>query len=350
MSSSVEYRSATGAAGDLAQPFEAREGVLELPGGLALHHGARLPQVRIAWRLAGARGAPVVAALGGISAHRRVFDSGEGALPGWWDEIAGPGRPLDSERFRILGLDFLGGSGETTGPRRGDAFPTVSTYDQASALLAVANHLNIATLRAIVGASYGGMVALAFAERYPERIERVLVVSAADRTHPLSTAWRSVQRRTVRFALERGDGAGGLELARALAMATYRSGAEFAERFRAAPRFDAAGRAIFPVEDYLFARGAQYASRYLPESFLCLSESIDLHQVDATRIRTPAWIVAVREDQLVPLEDVRAMSAQLGPSAHLYEIGSLYGHDAFLKERAQLEPIFTAALASPRHD
>ena len=347
MSSSVEYRSV---AGGVAEPFEAREGVLELPAGLALHHGARLPEVRIAWRLAGARGAPVVAALGGISAHRRVFDSGEGALPGWWDEIAGSGLPLDSERFRILGIDFLGGSGDTTGPRAGQAFPTVSTYDQAAALLAVVNHLNVATLRAIAGASYGGMVALAFAERYPERVERLLVVSAADRTHPLATAWRSVQRRTVRFALRQGDGAAGLELARALAMATYRSGAEFAQRFRAPPRFDPGGHATFAVEDYLFARGAQYASRYLPESFLCLSESIDLHQVDAGRIRTPAWIVGVREDQLVPLDDVRALTAHLGPRAHLHEISSLYGHDAFLKERAQLDPIFTAALASHRHD
>lgn len=337
-----------------ARPFagtpgiETREGVLEVPGALELHHGGRLEQVRAAWHLAGARGAPVVVALGGISAHRRVFSVAEG-VPGWWDGLVGPGRALDSNRFRILGFDYLGGSGATTHPDPGAPFPSVSTYDQAELLLRLADHLGIDSLDAIVGASYGGMVALAFAERHPARVGRLLVISAADVTHPLSTAWRSVQRRIVRFALTHDAGAAGLELARALAMATYRSGAEFAARFRAPAAMDAGGRFIFPVEDYLFARGADYAAHYRPESFVCLSESIDLHAIDAARIRTPTFIVAVREDQLVPLADLRALGSRLGAHARLFEISSVYGHDAFLKESAQLEPIFACALES-NHD
>lgn len=337
-----------------ARPFapaptvEAREGVLEVPGALELHHGGCLGQVRVAWRLAGAQSAPVVVTLGGISAHRQVFSTTDG-LPGWWDALVGPGRALDSNRYRILGFDYLGGSGATTHPDPREAFPSVSTYDQAELLLRLADHLGIDSLHAIVGASYGGMVALAFAERHPVRVERLLVISAADVTHPLSTAWRSVQRRIVRFALTHDAGAAGLELARALAMATYRSGAEFAARFRAPAALDASGRFVFPVEDYLFARGADYANHYRPESFVCLSESIDLHAIDAARIRTPTFIVAVREDQLVPLADLRALGARLEAHARLFEINSVYGHDAFLKERAQLEPIFTCALESS-HD
>lgn len=329
-------------------PFEAREGVLEIPGALDLHHGGRLEQVRVAWRLAGARDAPVVVALGGISAHRHVFSSAHG-LPGWWDGLVGPGHALDSNRYRVLGIDFLGGSGVTTRPTRGEVFPSVSTYDQAELLLRLSEHLGIESLHALVGASYGGMVGLAFAERHPERIKRLLVISAADVTHPLSTAWRAVQRRIVRFALAHDAGAAGLELARALAMATYRSGAEFAARFRAPPTLDARGQFVFAVEDYLFARAADYAHHYRPESFVCLSESIDLHAIDATRIRTPTFIVAVREDQLVPLADLRDLGTRLGPHARLFEISSLYGHDAFLKESAQLEPIFASALESS-HD
>jgi homoserine O-acetyltransferase len=315
----------------------AREGVLEIPGQVTLHHGGQLAGVHVGWRLAGPAHAPVVVALGGISAHRRVY-SIEDAASGWWSEIAGPGLALPVEQLRILSFDYLGGSGETTGPRDGQAFPSVSTYDQAELLLRLLNHLGIKSLRAIVGASYGGMVALAFAERWPERVAHLVVVSAADRTHPMSTAWRSVQRRTVRLAIDCGCPAEGLKLARALAMSTYRSPEEFAARFSGSPRPTPAGF-VFPVEDYLMARGEDYAKRYQPDAFLCLSESIDLHRVEAGRVFVPVTAVAVREDQLVPVADMRAMAARL-PHAKLHEISSVYGHDAFLKEGELLKPIF----------
>jgi len=321
-----------------------REGVLEVPGEIALHHGGRLDGMRIAWRVVGPANAPVVCALGGISAHRRVCLTEE-VWQSWWPEIAGTGRAIDASRFRVLSFDYLGGSGESTGPGEGEAFPSLSTYDQAEVLVRLLNHLGVKSLRAIAGGSYGGMVALAFGERYPERVGKLIVIGAADRAHPMSTAWRSVQRRIVRFAAESGNAKEGLQLARALAMSTYRSSEEFAARFggAAAARDD---RFVFPVEDYLFSRGADYAARYRPESFLCLSESIDLHRVEAARIFVPTTAIAVREDQLVPLSDVRAMIARL-PSAQLHEISSIYGHDAFLKESEQLRAIFTSALGNP---
>ena len=96
---------------------------------------------------------------------------------------------------------------------------------------------------------------------------------------------------------------------------------------------------MFPVEDYLMARGEDYAKRYQPDAFLCLSESIDLHRVEAGRVFVPVTAVAVREDQLVPVADMRAMAARL-PHAKLHEISSVYGHDAFLKEGELLKPIF----------
>ena len=324
-------------------PSELREGIFEVPGTVRLHHGAMLEGVHVAWRLSGPVRAPVVVALGGISAHRVIYSQGQAR--GWWDGIVGPGLALDARRFRLLGFDFLGGSGASTGPRSPARFPSVSTYDQAELLVALSNHLGIARLHAIVGASYGGMVALAFAERYPERVERLLVISAADDTHPMATAWRSVQRRVLRYALSHGEGSRGLELARALAMATYRSPEEFTARFRASPERSEDGF-VFPVERYLFARGADYATAYRPEAFLCLSESIDLHAVDANRIRTPTTIVGVREDQLVPLADLRALAARLGSPSRLVEISSIFGHDAFLKEAGQLGPIFRDCLES----
>jgi homoserine O-acetyltransferase len=186
------------------------------------------------------------------------------------------------------------------------------------------------------------MVALAFGERYPERVAHLLIIGASDRAHPMATAWRSVQRQIVRFALDCGRSKDGLQLARALAMSTYRSSEEFSARFSGLPELNG-DRFVFPVENYLFARGGDYATRYRPESFLCLSESIDLHRVDAARVCVRTTAVAVLEDQLVPLADVRAMVARL-PAARLQEISSIYGHDAFLKETEQLRRIFAVAL------
>src|SRR5688572_2633444 len=327
-----------------ARDIGTHEGVLEMQGEMSLHHGGKLSGVRVAWRLVGPAEAPVVCALGGISANRRVCTT-EDPRQSWWGQIVGSGCALDADRFRVLSFDYLGGSGETTGPVDGTAFPSISSYDQAAVLAAVLDELGIKSLRAIAGGSYGGMVALAFGERYPERVSQLLVIGAADRAHPMATAWRSVQRRVVRFAADCGRSKDGVQLARALAMSTYRSSEEFAARFGGTPSEGEQGF-VFPVEDYLFSRGADYAAKTKPEAFLCLSESIDLHRVDSSRIFVPTAAVAIREDQLVPLGDVRTMVARL-PTGRLHEISSVYGHDAFLKESEQLRPIFRAALGSP---
>ena len=313
------------------------EGILSLPAPFRLHHGGELADAKLAWRLAGDPERPVVIAIGGISAHRRIYDEAE-PRAGWWHEVAGPGRALDTRRCCLLGIDYLGGSGESTRPPPAALPASIASHDQAEALRCLLDHLGMPRVHAILGASYGGMVALAFGERYPERVSRLLVISAADRAHPMATAWRCVQRRTVRFAVQVGRASEGLELARALAMTTYRSPEEFAARFAAPPTRED-GRFVFPVESYLFARGRDYAARVRAEEFLCLSESIDLHRVEAARIRVPTTVIAVREDQLVPIEDMRALAARL-PDARLHEISSPHGHDAFLKEPGQLRPTF----------
>ncbi|MBL8269832.1 homoserine O-succinyltransferase MetX [Steroidobacter sp.] len=325
-------------------PVAVHEGVLELDQALPLHFGGQLDNVRVAWRLVGDPAAPVIAALGGISAGRAVVDTANDK--GWWCDIIAPGGALDSSRYRILGIDFLGGSGGSTGPLAGqNDFPSIASQDQAELLRRAVQHLKLQSLEAIVGASYGGMVALSFAQRFPDLVKRIVVISAAHRSHPMATAWRSVQRAMVRYARQNGQGSEGLRLARALAMATYRSPAEFEQRFAGeATRVD--GRFQFPVESYLLARGDAYAAAYIPEAFVCLSESIDLHRVEPSQIRVPTWLVAVVEDQLVPLSDMRALMQGLGGPVQLAEFSSLYGHDAFLKETQALREVFTRALSN----
>jgi homoserine O-acetyltransferase len=327
---------------DLPAAYEWQEAVHALPGGLDLHFGGRLDRIEVAYRLAGARAAPVVAVLGGISAGRNVFSLQPGA-PGWWQDAIGPGLALDTDRYRVLGIDFLGGSHCSTGPGVGEVFPSVSAFDQARLLVALLDRLGIDRLRASLGASYGGMVTLALAQVHPQRLEHAVVLSAAHRTHPMSTAWRSVQRAIVRYALGHGEGPRGLVLARALAMATYRSAREFEERFPGQAEATPDGFR-FPVESYLLARGESYAAVYKPEAFVCLSESIDLHRVEPAAIRVPPTLLGVQEDQLVPLADMRQLRDRHGGNCSLTEISSIYGHDAFLKETEVLRDLLARAL------
>jgi homoserine O-acetyltransferase/O-succinyltransferase len=333
-------------------PSPAGAGRCPLPDPFPLVHGGALAAAELAWELTGPADAPVVVVLGGISAHRRPATTGDGA--GWWPEQVGPGAPIDTRRLRVLSFDWLGGNGESTGPRAGDGglseanppaatFPTVSTADQADALARLLDHLGVERIAAFVGASYGGMVGLAFATRHPRRVDRLIVLSAADRSHPHATALRSVQRSVTRLGLERGAAREGLALARSLAMVTYRSPAELERRFDGEPRATA-GALLFPVEEYLRARGESFAGAFHPAAFLCLSESIDLHRVDARAIETPTTLIAVLSDQLVPPAQLRRLARRLAGPCQLVEIDSLYGHDAFLKETDQVGRILHRCL------
>jgi homoserine O-acetyltransferase/O-succinyltransferase len=307
----------------------------------ALHYGDDLPDARISYRIVGRSNAPVVVVLGGISADRIVTGATGEA---WWPAMVGPGLGVDTRQYRVLGIDYLGGRGLSSTPAVGETFPPISSYDQAGALSQIVGHLGVKSLHAIVGASYGGMVALSFAERYADLVDRIVVLSAADRGSVLATAWRSVQRQIVREAIARGDGSAGLRLARALAMATYRSPMEFTRRFSGAPT-RSAERFRFPIEEYLFARGEDYVQKSRAESFLTLSESIDLHTMDAAKTHTPSTLIAVHEDQLVPFADMQALASRLAGPKRLIPINSIFGHDAFLKESAALTPIIQQALA-----
>lgn len=282
--------------------------------------------------LVGPADAPVIAVLGGISATHVVCD--DGARAGWWRELAGDGRALDTRRFRVLGWTY---------PTPAGAKP--STHAHAHAFAEVLDALGIERLHALVGASYGGMVGLAFALAYPARLGRLVALCAAHRPDPLATAWRAIQRRIVRLGLAHGAGRDALVIARALAMTTYRTREELALRFAAAS-VDGDACGPFPVERYLVARGEDYAARTPPDRFLALSEALDRHDVDPARIGVPATFVAVRQDRLVPLGLVRELAEAYGGPCELHEIDSIYGHDAFLKETAALAPILRAACGS----
>jgi homoserine O-acetyltransferase len=290
--------------------------------------------------LTGPPDAPVAIVLGGVSASRHLSRTAADPRPGWWEAQVGPGRAIDTNTFRVLGVDYLDGG------RRADGRPerVVTTHDQATALAALLDTLGIERARAAIGASYGGMVTLAFAERYPERLEQLVVISAAHESHPMSTGLRALHRRVVELGLEHGFANEALALARAFAMTTYRTAREFGERFDNTPTFESETDVSFEAERYLLSRGDDFAGRFRPEYFLALSLSSDLHKVDPAAVRTPTTVVAAEGDTLVPEEQTRELARRLGGPSRYELVPTAFGHDAFLKEAEKFGRILSSVL------
>ena len=303
---------------------------------LALTHGGELHNVRIAYNDYGDADSPVIVVLGGISAGRNI-------APGWWQDFVGIDSPIDTSRYRVLGIDFLGGCGAST-RAEGAAFPAISSVDQANAVCAVLDECGIDRIDCFIGSSYGGMVALAFAEQHPARVERVVAISAAHQPHPMATALRSLQRRAIRLGLEAGRVDEAIAIARGIAMTTYRTSAEFAHRFDVAAR-RSGDSWRHPVEDYLEQRGEEFAGRFSAGAYLCLSQSSDLHNVDPARITVPVTLVSVDSDTLVPAWQIQQLARALAGSVRLHTISSIYGHDAFLKEVGAISSILETTLS-----
>ena len=350
-----------------ADAIEWREGVLDLPAPFRLESGAVLDPARLAWQCVGPADAPLVVVLGGISAHRSVCRA-DGK--GWWQEQCGAGRALDTSRYRVLGIDWLGGCDASTGPRPNEippsraarqslplpcaagegkgrgarlydtsraarrSFPAISTADQARALLALLNRLGVRRLHLLVGASYGGNVAQQLAALLGERLRRLVLLSAAHRPAQFGLALRHIQREI----LELGDnGSQALELARALAVLCYRTPHGVDERF--ADGDDRGG-----VVGWLQHHGARFGQRFDTQAYRCLMHSLDTHGVDPAAIRAPTTLFAVREDLTVPLALLHEYARRAGAHCELVEISSPHGHDAFLKEETAVATLLRAAL------
>ncbi|MET0229847.1 MAG: alpha/beta fold hydrolase, partial [Rhodanobacteraceae bacterium] len=191
-------------------------------------HGEGARDVRVRHALHGAEDAPVVVVQGGISAN--CFAADLGGETGWWSAIVGTDRAIDTRRWRVLSIEWLDRTALGT-------CRAIGTEDQADALALLLDSLGIRRVHAFVGASYGAMVGLAFASRHRARLQRLIAIAGAHRAHPLSVAVRNLQREIVRLGAAHGDADAGLDLARRLAMTTYRGEREFAERCNGAPEY-----------------------------------------------------------------------------------------------------------------
>jgi homoserine O-acetyltransferase/O-succinyltransferase len=323
-------------------------------GSFTLQNGTTLPDLTVAYRHDGPSPdeAPQVLVI-------HALTGSADAAGDWWEPLIGEGRALDTDRIGVLCANLLGGRYGTTGPSSlhprtgrpyGPAFPAVTVVDQAEAHWRLLDALGIDELALATGGSLGGMVALEVALARPDAVHRIAPIAAPAAIGPMAVAWNHLQLQLIEHL-----GLGGLSLARQLAMTTYRSETDFADRFGGS--LEADGRPS--IVSYLYHQGDKLVERFDPATYRILVGAMDGHDIGRGRgglggaIRRLAQGgvaltgIGIEGDILYGPRQVRGLvetAAQGGVSATYREITSTKGHDAFLIEWDQLTAFFREAL------
>lgn len=338
-------------------------------GPLELERGGRLPFVRIAWESWGTLNPDASNAI--LVLHALTGDShltGPAGLGhptgGWWSGIIGPGKPLDTDTWFIVAPNILGGCQGSTGPAShtvdgyewGSRFPYLTIRDQVAAQAAFSTNIGIQRWACIVGGSMGGMHALEWAATYPDRLDRVAILSAPPLASADQIALNSVQIEAIQMDqawhggdyYEAADGPHrGLALARRMALLNYRSPAELNTRFQRSwqsginPLGDS-GK--FAVESYLDFHGNKFSRRFDANSYIVLVEAMNSHDVGRGRdgvanalssVTATSLVLGVDSDRLFPPESQVQIAGHLRNNiddGDAVIIHSDFGHDGFLIE------------------
>jgi homoserine O-acetyltransferase len=343
-----------------------------------MHRGGELPEVQIAYESWGKLSRDkdnAVLVFTGLSPSAHAASSPRDTTPGWWEYMIGPGKPLDTNHYHVICVNSLGSCFGSTGPssidpRSGEpyrlSFPDLSIEDIAAAGHAVIQALDIPCVRAVVGCSLGGMTALAYAVHYPEETHNVVVVSGAAKATPHAIGVRSLQREIIRNDPDWMDGnypadrepVEGMRLARKLGLISYRSAAEWDERF-GRDMINAQERqpfgAQFQIESYLEANAQKFVGTFDANSYLFLSRAMDWFDLGDHQERLialsqfsagkKALVIGVETDTLFPLHQQQAVAAMLtesGLDVSFNALPSLQGHDAFLVDKERFAPLISA--------
>lgn len=324
-------------------------------GPFTLEGGTTLPELTVAYRHDGQSPgeAPQVLVI-------HALTGSADAAGDWWEPLIGEGRALDTREIGVLCANLLGGRYGTTGPTSlhprtgrpyGPAFPSVSAVDQAAAQWALLDALGVDELALAVGGSLGGMVALEVALARPRAVRHVAPIAAPASIGPMAVAWNHLQLQLIEHL-----GLGGLSLARQLAMTTYRSETDFAERFGGS--LEADGRPS--IVSYLDYQGGKLVDRFDPATYRVLVGTMDGHDIGRGRGGVEGALrqlaaggvalsgIGIEGDILYGPRQVRALvdaAAAAGVPAAYREIDSTKGHDAFLVEWSQLTNLLREVLA-----
>lgn len=310
----------------------------------------------------------------GLSPSAHAASCAEDPTPGWWEDMIGSGRPLDTDRFFVICVNSLGSCFGSTGPASTNpetgkkyclSFPLLTLEDIAESAWFVVQHLGIDCLHSVVGCSMGGMTGLALCVRHPGSTRSFVSISSATRALPFSIAVRSLQREMIRSDPRWKKGnyeAGkppitGQRLARKLGMITYRSAEEWAQRFgrersTTPERLEDQFVAEFSVESYLENHANKFTGAFDPNCYLYLSHASDLFdlaeyggslQSGFKRLRLErTLVIGVRTDILFPIVQQRELAAgfaEVCDDAQFVELDCIRGHDSFLVEMDAFRPV-----------
>jgi homoserine O-acetyltransferase len=324
-------------------------------GPFTLENGTTLPDLVVAYRHDGPRpgAAPQVLVI-------HALTGSADAAGDWWEPLIGEGRAFDTDQVGVVCANLLGGRYGTTGPTSlhprtgrpyGPAFPDVTVVDQAEAQWALLDALGVDEIALATGGSLGGMVALEVGLARPKATRHVAPIAAPASIGPLAIAWNHIQIQLIeQLGLE------GLSLARQLAMTTYRSETDFAERFGGSVEAD--GRPS--VVSYLGYQGDKLVDRFDPATYRILVGAMDTHDIARShgglvgalhslgRAGVALTGIGIEGDILYgprQVQELVAAASAAGVSARYREIRSTKGHDAFLVEWTQLTQLLEEALA-----
>jgi homoserine O-acetyltransferase len=356
---------------------------LALPGPLALDCGLALAGVEVAFTDAGPADAPAILVCHALTGDQYVAERQPlTGKPGWWARMVGPGRPVDTARFRVLCANVLGGCMGSTGPGspdaagrpRGARFPVITIADMVRTQAAWLDALGVDRLHAVVGGSMGGMQALAWGALHSRRVARVAAIATAARHSAQNIAFHEVGRQAIMADPLWAGGdyaptappARGLAVARMAAHITYLSEAaltaRFGRRLQARDARSFSFDADFQVESYLRHQGAAFVDRFDANSYLTITRAMDYFDLaephggrladafgGAAAAGTRFCVASFDSDWLYPTAEsrhvVRALMAA-GASVSFVELSAPHGHDSFLLDAPALGDVLGGFLAA----
>lgn len=351
-------------------PVRPQKAAFDAP--LKLRGGATLPAYELAYETYGELNAArsnAVLVCHALNASHHVagfYEDEKEKNVGWWDNLVGPGKPLDTRRFFVIGSNYLGSCFGSTGPASlnpatgrpwGADFPVVTVEDWVEAQARLADRLGIERFAAVMGGSLGAMQALQWTLSYPERVRHALVIAAAPKLSAQNIAFNEVARQAIINDPDFHGGhyyekgvvpARGLRIARMIGHITYLSNEAMMEKFGRLLRRGALGFDFdvdFEVESYLRYQGDKFSTYFDANTYLRITKALDYFDPAAdfggdltralARARAAFLVVSFKSDwRFAPArsrEIVRALLDNRRIASYL-EIDAPGGHDAFLLE------------------
>ncbi len=312
------------------------------------------------------------------NAHVSGYHGQNGEKPGWWNDMIGPGRWIDTNRYFVICTNFLGGCDGTTGPASmnpktgkpyGRDFPVVTIADMVKLQKSLMDHLGIKELLAVIGGSLGGMQVLQWLVEYPDFVKAGIPIATTSYLNAQAIAFDAVGRNAIVADPNFNEGEyydkdqgprSGLAIARMIGHITYLSEegmrSKFGRQLRSAEDYNYDFDSEFSVETYLDHQGERFVERFDANTYLYVTKAADYFDLEKSygslqkafeNVQSRVLIISYSSDWLFTPHQAKKMVNALaakGKDVSYYNIESSYGHDAFLLETDTQGPIISCFL------